>query len=601
MKLQTGYSMLDVIELLSDSLANKIAAGEVVQRPASAVKELLENAVDAQATQIKLVLKEGGSNLIQVSDNGVGMSVTDARMCWERHATSKIKKVDDLFNIRSFGFRGEALASIAAVSQVEMKTKRKEDEMGTRIVISGSKLKTQEPAECKNGTQIAIKNLFYNLPARRSFLKSNAVETRHCVDQFIRVALAQPQTEFTLINNDRELFKLLPTNTKERFSALMGYKSNVRLLPVKETTSFVEISGWISEPSQSKKTRGEQFFLVNNRFVKDNYLNHAAFSAYEGLIEKDKFPSFMLSLSLDPKHVDINVHPTKTEVKFVDERGLYAIVKSVVRKALSDLLVQISPSEDYEAISKSSGLPKTGIPELTQPKMKADFNPFGYQKTYSPKIHPDWQKYYETEKLEEVELQKSIPFEKDKQDIKVDACFLISKEFIAVKVAGLFYLIHQKRAQLRILYERNLKALKSSQIASQQLLFPRTIMLTTNDFNLFMELQEDIQKLGCDMHAYGNNKVIVNGLPPNMLNNEKELLEGVLEVYKNSKQQEDFSHTEKLAYSLASCSGSTNLYSEEEIESFVKELWATEIPFSTPHNKRIIKQFNEEELNNLFR
>lgn len=269
--------MLDVIQLLPDSLANKIAAGEVVQRPASAVKELLENAVDASASQIKLVIKDAGSTLIQVIDNGLGMSVSDARLCWERHATSKIKQVEDLFNIRSFGFRGEALASIGAVAQVEMRTKRPEDSMGTFISIEGSKFKKQEPIQCNSGTSITVKNLFYNLPARRNFLKSNAVETRHCIDQFIRVAMAQPQIDFTLISNDRELFRLMPTNSKQRFIELMGYQSHIRLITVEEKTDYISIDGWIGEPTQAKKTRGEQFFFVNNRFIKDNYLNHAVF------------------------------------------------------------------------------------------------------------------------------------------------------------------------------------------------------------------------------------------------------------------------------------------------------------------------------------
>lgn len=597
--------MLDVIQLLPDSLANKIAAGEVVQRPASAVKELLENAVDAKSTRIKLILKDGGATLIQVMDNGVGMSLTDARMCWERHATSKIKKVDDLFNIRSFGFRGEALASIAAVAQVEMRTKRAEDELGSIIKIEGSKVIKQEPVECTKGTQISVKNLFYNLPARRSFLKSNSVETRHSIDQFIRVAMAQPGIEFILVSNDREMFRLLPSQPKERFEALMGYKSNVRLLPVFEETSFVNIEGWISEPSQAKKSRGEQFFFVNNRYVKDNYLNHAVFSAYDGLIEKYKFPSFMLNLELDPKHIDINVHPTKTEVKFVDERGLYAMLKSVVRKALSGLLAEISPTEEFANLS--SGIREERVPSAPNSKgqkMKSNYNPFGSQERYSPKIHPDWQKFYELENQEDTIPQKELVFKSSSsKDIDIQASFCISKTHIATKIDGIFYLLDISRAHLRVLYERFLKALRNSPIASQQVLFPRTIMLSAPDFELFLELQEDVQKLGCDMHAYGKNQVIVNGLPPNVVNgDEKDLLEGILEDYKNSNQAMKLNHVEKLALSLAQNTKSVvHLEEEENRVTFLKELWNTEIPFSTPQNLPIVKRLGPEELKEIFK
>ena len=596
--------MLDVIQLLPDSLANKIAAGEVVQRPASAVKELLENAVDAGATIIKLQIKDGGSTLIQVTDNGCGMSISDARMCWERHATSKIRKVDDLFNIRSFGFRGEALASIAAVAQVEMRTKRAEDELGTHISIEGSKVKKQEPSECKVGTQIAVKNLFFNLPARRSFLKSQSVETRHCVDQFIRVAMAQPEREFIMISNERELYRLPPSNTKKRFEALMGYKSNVRLLEVKETTSFVTIDGYISEPSQSKKTRGEQFFFVNNRFVKDNYLNHAVFSAYEGLIEKDKYPSFMLHLSMDPKHVDINVHPTKTEVKFVDERGLYAMIKSVVRKSLSGLLTDISPEEGVSQwmINGSTGKAPVGEISASQ-KMKSDFNPFGKANSYSPRIHPDWQKFYELEMEEDAQSQPELSWvENDLKTVDVEAYFSLGTAYLVAKIQGKLFLIHAERAQKQVLYERYLKALKSNPIASQQLLFPRTVKLSPVDFDLFSELQEDIQKLGCDIHAYGNSQVIVNGLPPNIMHGtEKDLIEGILEDYKTDQQKLKLSSIEKLAWSLAQNTKSiVHLEDEDSVKTLIKELWSAEISHKTVNHLPIIKAYPSEELNEIF-
>jgi DNA mismatch repair protein MutL len=593
--------MLDVIQLLPDSLANKIAAGEVVQRPASAVKELLENAVDAEATHIKLVLKEGGSALIQVIDNGKGMSVTDARMCWERHATSKIRQVEDLFNIRSFGFRGEALASIAAVAQVEMKTKRAEDNIGTHIIIEGSKFKKQEPIQCNEGTNIAIKNLFFNLPARRNFLKSLSVETRHCVDQFIRVALAQPQIDFTLFNNDRELFRLMPTEGKQRFIELMGYKSNIRLIEVQEETSFISVNGWVGEPTQAKKTRGEQFFFVNNRFIKDNYLNHAVFSAYDSLMEKDKFPSFMLNISIDPKHIDINVHPTKTEIKFDDDRAAYIFVKSVVRKALSGLLADITP--DDGAVAHFLNQPKPQFPQNVEIKVDKGFNPFGAStKPYSPKIHPDWQKFYELDQEEEP-VQQEIKLENPPTGVwSISHCFMIDKAVIVVKVNGLLKIVHAKRAQLRVHYDRHLKALKHHPIASQQLLFPRTIILTENDFELFCNLQEDIARLGCDMHAFGNNKVIVNGLPPNLVTkNEQDLLEGLLEKYKQHKQKLDLPHIGQLALALSyNMIKSENNLHEEELMGLVTDLFNSEHPETSPLGEKIIINYTNSDWNALF-
>jgi len=576
--------MLDVIQLLPDSLANKIAAGEVVQRPASAVKELLENAVDAKASQIKLVIKDAGSTLIQVIDNGNGMSITDARMCWERHATSKIKQVDDLFNIRSFGFRGEALASIAAVAQVEMKTKRAEDNMGTRIVIEGSKFKKQEPTQCNTGTSITVKNLFFNLPARRNFLKSNAVETRHCVDQFIRVAMAQPNIDFTLISNDRELFRLMPIDPKQRFTELMGYHSNIRLISVSEQTDYISLDGWIGEPTQAKKTRGEQFFFVNNRYIKDNYLNHAVFNAYEGLIEKEKFPSFMLNISLDPKHVDINVHPTKTEVKFDDDRAAYAFIRSVVRKALSGLLADITPEDDAVSHFLNQGKQKE-FPSHIKENVNKSFNPFGNEsKPYSPKIHPDWQKFYELEEQTEPAQKKITLPEKEKEEFEIGQCFMVQDQVIVAKVNGELKLIDAQRAQLRVQYERHLRALKHHPIASQQLLFPRTVVLSASDFELFCNLQEDITKLGCDMHAFGNNKVIVNGLPPNLVNkSEKDLLEGLLEKYKQQGQELEMPHVEQLALALSyNLVDSSKHMEEEELKELIRQLLNTSHPEISP-------------------
>jgi len=588
--------MVDKILLLPDSLANKIAAGEVVQRPASVVKELLENAVDAEATQISLVIKDGGSSLIQVKDNGMGMSVTDARLCWERHATSKIKKVEDLFNIRSFGFRGEALASIAAVARVEMKTKRDEDAMGTHIMIEDCKVHKQEPIQTNKGTSIAVSNLFYNLPARRNFLKSMSVENRHCTDEFIRVALAYPHIDFTLTNNGTELFRLLPVSLKQRFFELMGYKSNTRLLPVNEETDFITLQGWICEPSQAKKSRGEQFFFVNNRYVKDNYLNHAVFSAYQDLIEKDRFASFVLNISLDPKHVDINVHPTKTEVKFDDERAVYIFVKSVVRKALSGLLAAIEPEDS--AISSFLNQRESTFIAQPNPKVDNSFNPFGNQQTYSPKIHPNWERYYDMEKEETNPVQLPLVEKTPVKHIEIEHCFSLSQGIIVAKVMGYMQVIHQHRAHLRILYEKFLNALNNHPVSSQALLFPRTIVLSAADFELFNSLQPDIVKLGVEMHAFGSNKVIVNGLPPTLIKaNEKDLLEGLLEQYKLNKNNINLGHTAKLALALASKTAiaSNKNLPEEEQKQLVQDLFACPFNTTCPKGERIFFTYSADQ------
>jgi DNA mismatch repair protein MutL len=338
--------MLDIIQLLPDSIANQIAAGEVVQRPSSVVKELLENSIDAEATQVQLIVREAGKTLIQVIDNGKGMSETDARMCFERHATSKIRTSDDLFKIRTMGFRGEAMASIAAVSQVELKTRRNTDELGTMVRIEASELKAQEAISTPEGTNLLVKNLFYNVPARRNFLKSNPVEMRHIIDEFQRVALSNPDIAFSLYHNDAEIYNLPSGKLSRRIVDLFGKSYREQLAPCEEETSFVTVRGFVGKPQFAKKTRGEQFFFANNRFIKNSYLNHAVMSAFEGLMPEGSHPFYVLFIEIDPVHIDINVHPTKTEIKFDDERTVYAIVQAAVRKSMSQH--NLAPSLDFD-------------------------------------------------------------------------------------------------------------------------------------------------------------------------------------------------------------------------------------------------------------
>lgn len=368
--------MTDVIQLLPDHVANQIAAGEVVQRPASVIKELLENAIDAKARNIQVFIKEAGKILIKIVDDGVGMSVTDARLSFERHATSKIRSAQDLFSLQTKGFRGEALASIAAIAHVELRTKRSEDEIGTCIKIEGSEVVSQEPCSTTTGTSISVKNLFYNIPARRNFLKSDTVETRHIVDEFQRVALAHPDIAFTLIHNSGELFQLPATKYRQRINNIFGGKTNEKLVPVNEDTEILKISGFVGKPEFARRTRGEQFFFVNDRFIKSPYLNHAVTAAFEGLLKDGAYPSYFLYLKVDPKSIDINIHPTKTEIKFDDEHALYAMLRSAIKHSLGQF--SVAPVLDFERDPTMDTPYHYENRQVSTPKIEVDrnFNPF---------------------------------------------------------------------------------------------------------------------------------------------------------------------------------------------------------------------------------
>src|SRR5471030_29055 len=379
--------MPDIIQLLPDAVANQIAAGEVVQRPASAVKELIENAIDAGADKIQLILKDAGKSMIQVIDNGCGMSMTDARMSFERHATSKIRKAEDLFAIRTMGFRGESMASIAAISQVELKTRRHEDELGTCIIIEGSEMIRQEACSANTCTSISIRNLFYNTPARRNFLKSNPVEMRHIIDEFQRVALANPQIFFTLHHDGQEVYHLPAASLKQRIVHLLGNQYNQRLVPVEEDTTIIKLRGFVGKPEFARRTRGEQFFFVNNRFIKDAYLNHAVITAFEELLPHESYPLYVLFIDIDPARIDINVHPTKTEIKYQDDKAIYAIIRSAVKRSLGRY--NITPSLDFENDNSIQHL-ITPVPmeQIIQPSISfnPDFNPFNTDKKVEREI-----------------------------------------------------------------------------------------------------------------------------------------------------------------------------------------------------------------------
>lgn len=590
---------MDCIKLLPDNIANQIAAGEVVQRPASAVKELLENALDAQATDIKILIKDGGSTLIQIIDNGVGMSVTDARMCWERHATSKISQADDLFRLKSFGFRGEALASIAAIAHVEMKTKRKEDEVGTYIKIEGSKVIEQTPIAIGNGTQFAIKNLFYNVPARRNFLKSVAVEMRHIIDEFIRVAIPHYAISFSLFHNDKEVFALKPTSSIQRIADILGKKDTKGFLVVDETHDLINVKGYVGEPEMAKRTRGEQFLFVNNRFIKDSYINHAIVNAYDQLIAKDQFPFYVLFLELDPSHIDINIHPTKTEIKFDDERSIYTLVKSAIRKSLNNYTAV--PELDF---NKGDGLNELSFKtpnhfsiSAPEPKINKGFNPFKSETkdTFKTFQNQQWHQLFENSFVEKNVTQNSDnhaqhPLIKDEQEYRVSDCLILSSGYIVSTRNDALIIIDQRAAHERILFEKYCSNIIYRSAAVQQLLFPRTIQLSPSDYAMVHELLDDIKDLGFDVADFGSNCLIINGVPTETIKGtEKELLESLIESFKNNSSRFSGDKRQALALSLAQNEAifRTQVINKEEAQALIDRLFKCEQPSTRPNGKPV--------------
>lgn len=593
--------MEDVVHLLPDSIANQIAAGEVVQRPASVVKEMLENSIDAGATDIKLIIKEAGKTLIQTLDNGKGMSVTDARMSFERHATSKIRTADDLFKILTMGFRGEALASIAAVAQVEMKTKRTVDELGTLIQVEASEVKKQEPASVKEGTSIAVKNLFFNVPARRNFLKSNPVELRHITDEFQRVALANPEIAMTLLNGDLEVFKLESGKLSRRIVQLFGKNYQQQLIPLQEETPYIRVTGYIGKPEFSKKTRGEQYFYVNNRFIKNNYLNHAVNTAYQGLLKDDYYPFYVLFIEMDPAKVDINVHPTKTEVKFEDDRMLYGVISSAVRQALGSF--NVTPSLDFSTDVNFAHFmtgTNTGSRESNEDRQYSQFKNIDRDRDKAK----NWESLYEFAKTEDIvspeQLHKeefgvekeetrtfssAINQSETSQQVTGDTLRLHEKYLIRQVKSGMV-LIDQRAAFERILFERYQQKLESKTGASQSCLFPQQISLNPSDYALVMEMKPEITNLGFEFEGMGQQMIVIQGVPAELSScNEKEVFEELLEQFKFNKNQLGLaSHTENLCRALAKRTATLKCKNmgDEEAERLIDQLFACAQPNYTP-------------------
>ncbi|RLD19251.1 MAG: DNA mismatch repair endonuclease MutL [Bacteroidetes bacterium] len=603
--------MPDSIQLLPDSIANQIAAGEVVQRPASAVKELVENAIDAGATEITVIVKEAGKALIQVIDNGAGMSETDARMSFERHATSKIRKTEDLFTILTMGFRGEALASIAAVAQVEMSSRQEEAELGTLLKIEGSEVKVQEPASCPKGTSVAVKNLFYNIPARRNFLKSNAVEMRHITDEFTRIALANPQVSFSLYQNDLETYNLLSSKLSQRIIGLFGAGYKEQMVKCEEETNHIIVKGYLGKPESAKKTRGEQFFFVNNRFIKSGYLHHAVLNAFEGLLAPETHPFYVLYIDIDPKHVDVNVHPTKTEIKFDDERTVYGVIRAAVRQALATH--NVMPSIDFANDINFGQFRTTEAPVTDSDTAYTQFrnipkdrNLDNWESLYGDQIKQSKLNYdVDNGTQEESTIHKESAINNPQEEIAAldGNTFQVQGNYIISPIKSGLLLVDQEAAHERILYERFVGQLANRSGNAQQCMFPQNIELNPGDFSLVMELQDEISALGFLFEEFGSHSIVINAMPAGLpANNEKELFEGLIEQFKRNKSELSISIPDNLARAMAKRSSlkEGQQLNNQECKSIIDSLFACENPNYAPDGSKTFFILDLKRIENLF-
>ena len=628
--------MSSIIQLLPDHVANQIAAGEVVQRPASVVKELLENAVDAKANDIKLIIKDAGKSLVQVIDNGVGMSVTDARLCFERHATSKIRAAEDLFSLNTKGFRGEALASIAAIAHVEMKTKQEQDELGTHLAIEGGKFVSQDVAVLPKGTSFAVKNLFFNIPARRNFLKSDTVEHRHIVDEFQRVALAHPNIHFTMYHNGSEMFNLPASNLRQRIVNIFSGKTNEKLVPIQESTEIVGIQGFVSKPEFAKKNRGEQFFFVNDRFIKSGYLHHAIMAAYEGLLKDGCQPSYFIYLDVPPNTIDINIHPTKTEIKFDDEHALYAILRSAIKHSLGQF--NVAPVLDFDRDSNLDTPYEYEKKEASMPLIQVDanFNPFGDPdpipaKSYSSGSNSssysdsggsyrkpessNWESLYvglkqDTETITDIQ---DIQFESEEvtgslfNDKEIEEAiyktYQIHKKYIVSPIKSGMVIIDQQRAHQRVLYEQFLANMTVYQASSQQLLFPLNLYFSSQEILLISELELSLVNTGFVFEEIKEDSVVISGIPVNVTESEVSiLLEQLLSDLQDEIPESSFSQNDTIAKSMAkSLAVKTGTYlTEREQENLVNGLFACKEPNVSPFHKPTFITMSVEDLDKKF-
>jgi DNA mismatch repair protein MutL len=626
--------MADVIQLLPEHVANQIAAGEVVQRPASVVKELLENAIDAGATQLKLILRDAGKTLVQLIDNGCGMSETDARMSFERHATSKIRDAKDLFSIRTMGFRGEALASIAAVAQVELRTRRAIDELGTRIAIEDSRVKAQEACQCPAGTNFSVKNLFYNVPARRNFLKADTVEMRHVIDEFQRIAMSYPELFFSLHHNDQELFHLPPGNLRQRIVKIFGDGVNKKLVPAEQETEVLKISGFVGKPDYYKKGRGEQMFFVNKRFIKSPYLHQAVVAAYEDLLPDDTFPLYVLFLEIDPSRIDVNVHPTKQEIKFDDDKLIFNYLKVTVRHALGSH--SMTPMLDFDQEPAFQ-------PRMTEPhgRLLPERENSGSVSSFRPQTRDDrrqsdnlkhWRDLYEGLRATEAApgdladdfaavpaAEGTIPgvsfsVRNSDEPATLDDAeggfskghkepYQIHGQYIVSHIKSGFMLIDQQAASERILFERYLEALQQQPISTQKALFPKTVELPPADAVLLREILPEINDLGFEIAEFGGNAFVIHGTPADLPGNRSEeaLLDKLLSQYKDNLELQ-LGVKENLARSMARSAATRRgqPLTVVEMRDMIDRLFACAAPFSSPAGRPTFITFELDELQKRF-
>lgn len=630
--------MSDIIQLLPDAIASQIAAGEVIQRPASVVKELMENSIDAGADHIQLIIRESGKNLIQVIDNGCGMSETDARMCFERHATSKLRVADDLTHIRTMGFRGEAMATIAAIAQVELKTRRYSDELGVRIIMEGSTLKSQEPCQTASGTSISVKNLFFNVPARRNFLKSNSVEMRHILDEFQRVALAHPDIFFSLHHNDSETYHLPVGNLRQRIVGIFGNSYNQRLVPVSEDTDILQLSGFVGKPEFAKKSRGDQFFFVNRRYIKSSYLHHAVMSAYEELLPQGVHPFYVLFLNMDPARIDVNVHPTKQEIKFDDEKLVYNYLKVAVRHALGQY--SVTPTLDFEQGGSFSPARMSAPPRMEQ------FNTIESSATARPDRDAaprsstsgmsdsnfrrdrnnleNWQKLYEdlgneegaapsfpeTEGSDgmitiESKMSQDLPLgPASEQGYREDKNpYQLHQRYIVNSIKSGFVLIDQQAAHERILYEQYLQALEQQQAVSQGQLFAQTIELSPTDAILLSEMLPELRLLGFDIEEFGQNAFVINGLPTEIAGkqNEVAIIDQLISQYREQLDLK-LGTKETIARAMARSAAIKRgkRLDVAEMQLIINQLFACSNPMRSPTGRSCYLTFSLDELEQKF-
>ncbi len=608
--------MSDQIKLLPDSIANQIAAGEVIQRPSSVVKELLENALDAKATHINLIVKDAGRTLIQITDNGSGMSQTDARMCFEKHATSKISNADDLFNLNTLGFRGEALASIAAISHVQLKTKTEDQELGTEIIMEGSELKSQENCSCSTGTSFSVKNLFYNVPARRNFLKSNTAELRHVIEEFQRIALVHPNVSFTFYNNGSVLHQLQKGSLKQRITQVIGKKLDEKLVPIEEQTEDLKIHGFIGKPEFSRKKRGEQYFFANHRFIKHPYFHHAIENAYKELIPDGSFPSYFIYLQVQPEEIDVNIHPTKIEVNFSNKQLIYAILAAAAKKALGQF--SLTPSLDFEQ-EESMSFQFSREKAIKPPSIKInpEYNPFESEKATDPRQisnQENWSKLYNfneenNETVEPYNAPTSVPSginflpETNDQSPSLNNTFIqIGLSFVISSVKSGMVIIDQKLAHERILYEKYLEQYENRQIASQQLLFPVNMNMSAEELSIIQELKDELINFGFDIKTFGHNGIVINGSPTEIT--ESKIPEIIDEIINHFLDGKHLDQDRKLAFARTMARQLAIKYGQKlkqsEMEELADALFSCTIPDVSIDGEQIFKTIGIEEIKSLF-